>query len=364
MSLLQRLYEPSKGTIFIDGISIKEYDLGYLRSRIVIVDQFTVLFATTIRDNIIYGMEDATDEEVERSCKEAAAWDFLQEKPDKLMTLVSSGGSNFSGGQRQRIAIARAIIRKPDVILLDEATASLDTENERLVQQALDKLARRGSALVIAHRLSTVRDSDKIVVLDHGRVAEQGTHEVLLEDEKEEDAEGQAPEKSRKGPLTPAQQSSLAPPPLSLAKAMTDQPGAVAPGPLSSLQRAATDEGTIGSPARQEGVSYKKLWNASQGTHAQMSMQQMQKRVGTLEAELASLQRKLQTMERSATSLRKPLPSLSKSSCMMRTDVDFGLHSVAEDLGPAGETDGALTSGGMPPEPHTLQRFSSSGGVL
>jgi len=263
------------------------------------------------------------------------------------MTLVSSGGSNFSGGQRQRIAIARAIIRKPDVILLDEATASLDTENERLVQAALDKLARKGSALVIAHRLSTVRDSDKIVVVDHGRVVEQGTHEILLEDENQEDVIGQ----------------SLAPPPLPLVKSVTDKPWTMAPGPLSSLQRAASDECKIGSTAKQEGVSYKKLWNASQGTHAQMSIQQMQKRVGTLEAELASLQGKLKTMEGSATSLRRPLPGLSERARMTTTDVDFGLHSVAEDLGLADKADGVMTSSSMPADP-SLQRFSSSGGVL
>merc|ERR1711959_262215 len=150
-------------------------DVQFLRSRIVIVDQNTVLFNATIRDNIAYGV-DVSDEEVIRACEDAKAWDFINEKPDKLMTTILDGGKNLSGGQRQRLAIARAMVRKPDVILLDEATSALDNENEAMVQQALDVLAKRGSALVIAHRLSTIRDADKIVVVDHGKVIEQGTH--------------------------------------------------------------------------------------------------------------------------------------------------------------------------------------------
>merc|ERR1719331_1020901 len=113
------------------------------------------------------------------ACKRAHAWDFISEKPDKLMTMLT-GGSNLSGGQKQRLAIARAILRKPDVILLDEATSALDNENEVKVQRALDELARHGSALVIAHRLSTVMDSDKIVVVDHGENVQEGSHRTLL----------------------------------------------------------------------------------------------------------------------------------------------------------------------------------------
>ena len=121
-----------------------------------------MLFTATIRDNITYGMEGVTDDMVIQACKDAKAWDFICEKPDKLLTMISSGGSNLSGGQRQRLAIARAMIRRPDVILLDEATSALDNTNESLVQQALDKLMKNGSALVIAHRLSTIKDSDKM----------------------------------------------------------------------------------------------------------------------------------------------------------------------------------------------------------
>jgi len=161
MALLQRLYEPQVGVILLDDVPIQEYDVHYLRSRVVIVDQSTVLFTQTIRDNLTYGIErDVSDAEVVQACKDAQAWEFIDEKPDKLLTMLESGGSNLSGGQRQRLAIARAMLRRPDVILLDEATSALDNENEAKVQQALDTLARRGSALVIAHRLSTIKDSD------------------------------------------------------------------------------------------------------------------------------------------------------------------------------------------------------------
>jgi len=181
MSLLLRLYRPQMGTIKLDGRPIEDYDLHFLRSRIAIVDQHTVLFRGTLRENITYGMDrPVSDAEVERACREACAWDFIEERPEKLMTEVAAGASNFSGGQRQRIAIARAMVRQPDMILLDEATSALDARNEALVQEGLDRLAQKGSALVIAHRLSTVRDSDQIVVFDRGVVQEQGTHEQLL----------------------------------------------------------------------------------------------------------------------------------------------------------------------------------------
>merc|ERR1711988_1762953 len=157
MSLLQRLYDPLEGQILIDDVPLQAYDLTFLRSRIVIVDQFTVLFKATIKDNLTYGMDPVpSDEQIVQACKDARAWEFISDKPDKLLTMLDSGGSNLSGGQKQRLAIARAMIRSPDVILLDEATSALDNENEAKVQEALDALARRGSALVIAHRLSTV----------------------------------------------------------------------------------------------------------------------------------------------------------------------------------------------------------------
>ena len=181
MLLLQRFYDPLEGSVLIDGRNIQEYDINYLRSRVVIVDQSTILFNRTIKDNITYGMtRDVTDQEVIQALKDAQIWDFVDEKPDKLLTMISGNGSNLSGGEKQRLAIARAIIRKPDIILLDEATSALDNENEVKVQKALDILAKHGSALVIAHRLGTIKDSDKICVVDKGVVVEEGTHAMLI----------------------------------------------------------------------------------------------------------------------------------------------------------------------------------------
>jgi len=186
MALLQRLYTPHSGEILIDDVPIEQYDIHHLRSRIVMVDQHTVLFNASIRDNIAYGTN-ATDGEIIQALKDAKIWEFVEKEPDQLLSVLQEGGSNLSGGQRQRLAIARAMVRRPDVILLDEATSALDNESEALVQEALDVLARKGSALVIAHRLSTIMDSDKIVVVGsakdgplQGTVVEQGTHSELL----------------------------------------------------------------------------------------------------------------------------------------------------------------------------------------
>jgi len=291
MSLLQRLYEPTKGVIKIDGKPLKDYDIRYLRQRIVIVDQFTVLFAMSVRDNITYGMQGVPDEEVEKACKEAAAWGFLEEKPDKLMTQVAVGGSNFSGGQRQRIAIARAIVRKPDVILLDEATASLDNENEKLVQQALDKLAKHGSSLVIAHRLSTIKDSDKIVVVGEGRCVEQGTHDQLLANSLGEAADEELPP-----PIELQRVASETTP----KNADTDAP----PPPKLSLARGTTFHG-LAVPSEEKSCTYKKLWNASTGAQEKMTVKQMQEKINKMEEELSALKRRASSMQKTTASLRE-----------------------------------------------------------
>jgi ABC-type multidrug transport system fused ATPase/permease subunit len=184
MGLLQRLYDPLEGCIRIDGIPLQDYNVNFLRSRVVIVDQRPVLFATTVRENITYGLRrEVSDDEVIQVLRDASLWEGdngIKSKPDQILTRLGSGGVALSGGQTQRVSIARAMIRNPDVILLDEATSALDNKNEKIVQEALDRLARRGSALVIAHRLTTIKDADKIVVMRKGRMAEQGTHNELL----------------------------------------------------------------------------------------------------------------------------------------------------------------------------------------
>ncbi|XP_053323160.1 ATP-binding cassette sub-family B member 5 [Spea bombifrons] len=181
LQLLQRLYDPQEGTIFIDGHDIRSLNVRHYREFIGIVSQEPVLFATTIKNNIKYGRENVTDEEIERAVKEANAYDFIMALPDKYETLVGERGAQLSGGQKQRIAIARALVRNPKILLLDEATSALDSESESIVQAALDKAREGRTTIVIAHRLSTIWTADSIAVFEHGAVVEQGTHSELME---------------------------------------------------------------------------------------------------------------------------------------------------------------------------------------
>jgi len=179
-ALLLRFYDPDTGEILIDGKNTKEYDLTELRSHMAIVPQEVLLFGGTIRENIGYGRPGATEEEVIRAAEQANAMDFINSFPDKLDTVVGERGIQLSGGQRQRIAIARAILKDPAILILDEATSSLDSESERLVQEALEKLMKGRTSFVIAHRLSTIHKADKILVIDRGELKESGTHEELI----------------------------------------------------------------------------------------------------------------------------------------------------------------------------------------
>lgn len=178
--LLMRFYEHDKGNILIDGKPIKDYELNVLRQNIGIVPQEVILFGGTIRENIAYGKLDATENEILDAAKRANAMEFIAKIPEGLDTIVGERGVKLSGGQRQRIAIARAILKNPAILILDEATSSLDAESESLVQEALNELMKGRTTLIIAHRLSTIRNADLIYVLDAGKVAESGTHEELL----------------------------------------------------------------------------------------------------------------------------------------------------------------------------------------
>ena len=179
-ALAARLYDPSSGGVRIDGIDVRDMRLADLASIVGVVSQETYLLHTTVRENLRYAKPDATDTEIEAAARAAQIHDLIAGLPDGYDTMVGSRGHRFSGGEKQRIAIARTLLRDPRVLVLDEATSALDTETERAVQQAFDRLAEGRTTITIAHRLSTVRGADQIVVLDHGRVAESGTHTTLI----------------------------------------------------------------------------------------------------------------------------------------------------------------------------------------
>ncbi len=180
VSLLLRLYNPTHGSILFDGKAATSFPLSALRSQMAVVPQDVFLFGGTIRENIAYGKPGATDEEIIHAAKQANAWEFIERIPQGLDTIVGERGIQLSGGQRQRIAIARAVLKNPRILIIDEATSAIDSESERLGQDALEKLMEGRTSIVIAHRLSTVRQADKIIVLDQGHIVEQGTHHELI----------------------------------------------------------------------------------------------------------------------------------------------------------------------------------------
>ena len=179
--LIPRFYDVTSGAILVDGIDLREYQLESLRSHMGIVTQETILFNDTIAGNIRLGKRDATDAEVQAAARVANADGFVRETEHGYDTNVGDRGMKLSGGQRQRLSIARAVLKNPDILILDEATSALDTESEKLVQEALGSLLKGRTSLVIAHRLSTIVGADKIIVIEHGRIAEQGTHHELME---------------------------------------------------------------------------------------------------------------------------------------------------------------------------------------
>jgi ATP-binding cassette subfamily B protein len=177
--LAERFYDPQEGRVLIDGVDLRDADPADVRSRIAMVPQDTVMFAASARDNLRYGNWNASEEQLWQAARDANAEEFLRTLPEGLDTFMGEGGARLSGGQRQRIAIARALLRDAPLLLLDEATSALDAESERLVQDALDRLMADRTTIVIAHRLATVRAADRIVVMDGGRIVEEGTHATL-----------------------------------------------------------------------------------------------------------------------------------------------------------------------------------------
>jgi len=179
-TLVPRLYDVTSGSILIDGVDVKDLTLESLRLNVGVVTQDAHLFHESIADNLRYAKHDATEEEMEQACRSAQIWDLVQSLPNKFETLVGERGHRLSGGEKQRLAIARLLLKSPSVVILDEATAHLDSENEALVQQALKSALKDRTSIVIAHRLSTVRDADQIIVLEHGIIVERGTHDELI----------------------------------------------------------------------------------------------------------------------------------------------------------------------------------------
>jgi subfamily B ATP-binding cassette protein MsbA len=180
VNLIPRFYDPTEGAILIDGVDLREIRLAALRRQIGIVSQETLLFDDTVRNNIAYGKDEVNEDAITDAAKAAYAHEFIMRLPNGYATLIGENGVKLSGGERQRLAIARALLRNPPILILDEATSSLDTESERMVQMALANLMKGRTTFVIAHRLSTVQRADRIVVLAGGRLVEIGRHDDLL----------------------------------------------------------------------------------------------------------------------------------------------------------------------------------------
>jgi subfamily B ATP-binding cassette protein MsbA len=179
-NLVTRFYQPENGKLTLDGNDLSELDMNFLREQIAYVSQNVVLFNDTLAANIAYGREDIPQEQIEWAAKAAHAWEFIETLPEGLETIIGDNGASLSGGQRQRIAIARAFLKNAPILIMDEATSALDNQSEKMIQQAMEVLRQNRTVIIIAHRLSTIENADQIVVLEHGKVIEQGSHQELL----------------------------------------------------------------------------------------------------------------------------------------------------------------------------------------
>ena len=180
MNLIPRLYDVQAGRVTVAGVDVRDFDLSYLRGQIGVVTQDTYLFNGTIRENLLYAKEDATQEEIEAACRAASIHDFISRQPDGYDTMVGNRGLKLSGGEKQRISIARVILKDPKILILDEATSALDSISEVAIQDALERLMQGRTSIVIAHRLSTILKADNILVVKDGVIAEHGSHDELL----------------------------------------------------------------------------------------------------------------------------------------------------------------------------------------
>ena len=180
IQLIPRFYDVTKGRIIIDGEDIRDYNLSFLRQKIGFIPQKALLFTGTISENIRYGKHDATQEEIESASKTAQAFDFINQKPDKFNEFLAEGGSNMSGGQKQRLSIARAIVKKPDIYIFDDSFSALDYQTDVKLRTALNSITKESTVLIVAQRVSTIMNADKILVLNEGNVVAEGTHRELL----------------------------------------------------------------------------------------------------------------------------------------------------------------------------------------
>jgi len=179
--LVPRFHDVTSGELLIDGINIKDYSVKSVREKISVVTQEPILFNDTIANNIALGKQDANKQQIEEAAQIANAYQFITKKEDLFESNIGDRGSKLSGGEKQRLTIARAVLKNPPILILDEATSSLDTESEKLVQDAINKMMQNRTSIVIAHRLSTIKNADEIVVLQHGSIVERGTHQSLME---------------------------------------------------------------------------------------------------------------------------------------------------------------------------------------